>query len=117
VIGIDIVKISRIESFIKRFGDKALDRFMSKGEQKRAKNSSSIASIWAAKEACAKALGVGISKEFGFGDVKVKKDSFGKPYLKFKKRVIKKFKIKNSHLSITHDGGLAIAVVVIKGKK
>jgi len=37
VIGIDIVKISRIESFIERFGDKALDRFMSKGEQKRAK--------------------------------------------------------------------------------
>ena len=37
---------------------------------------------------------------------------FGNPKIKYKKKVRKAFGIKDSHLSITHDSGFAIAVVV-----
>jgi len=38
----------------------------------------------------------------------------GAPALKLSERLIKKFNITDSSLSITHDAGLAIAVVAIE---
>jgi holo-[acyl-carrier protein] synthase len=112
MIGIDIVIISRIEKMIDKLGDKALKRFLSKKEIKIAKNLSTIAGFWAAKEASSKAIGTGIGKNCNFKDIKISKSKSGKPLLKYKKKIRKKYKIKNSSLSITHDGGFAIAVVV-----
>ena len=40
MIGIDIVVISRIEKMIEKFGDKALERFLSPKEMSLAKNAS-----------------------------------------------------------------------------
>jgi holo-[acyl-carrier protein] synthase len=114
MIGIDIVVISRIEKMIERFGDKALEKFLSNKEIKLAKNPSSVAGYWAAKEAASKALGTGIGKECSFFDIKISKTKKGAPKIKFSKPLEKKFKIQNSKLSISHDGGFAIAVVVIK---
>lgn len=47
-----------------------------------------------------------------FHDIKISKGKLGNPKIKYKKEVRKKFGIKKSHLSITHDAGFAIAVVV-----
>lgn len=113
MIGIDIVIISRIEKMVEKFGQKALKRFLSKSEMKIAKNSSSLAGFWAAKEAGSKALGTGIGAICSFHDIKITKTKSGQPKIKYKKHIRKKFKIKNTSLSITHDGGFAIAVVVI----
>jgi len=114
-IGIDLVKISRIESFINKFGQNALDRFLSKKEQKLSKQRlNSIAGFWAAKEAASKALGTGIGKECSFFDIKIKKTKLGQPYIKFSKKIQKKYKIKKALLSITHEKEYAIAVVIIK---
>lgn len=97
---------------VERFGDKALQKFLTKKEIKLVKNVATAAGFWAAKEAASKAIGTGIGKECGFFDIKISKSEKGQPLLKYKKHIRKKFYFKKSSLSITHDGGFAIAVVV-----
>ncbi len=117
MIGIDIVVISRIEKMIERFGEKALKKFLNEDEILLVKSPSTAAGFWAAKEAASKALGTGIGSVCSFHDIKISKSNKNAPLLKYKKRLRKKFKIKNTSLSITHDGGFAIAVVVSEVKK
>jgi len=117
MIGIDLVKIDRIKNFKERFGDKALKKFLSDEEIYLAKGVNTIAGFWAAKEAISKALGLGISKKCGFFDIKIYKDEKNKPYFKLSKNLIKEFDITDLSLSITHEGGFAIAVAYIKSKK
>ncbi len=112
MIGIDIVNISRIEKMIDKWGKKALNRFLSSKEQSLSSKINSYAAYWAAKEAASKAIGTGIGKECGFLDIKLSKTKSGQPLIKYKKHIRKKFGIKSSYLSITHDGDYAIAVVV-----
>jgi len=114
MIGIDTVKISRIERLKERFGDKALKRFLNEEEIKLASSSTSHAGYWAAKEAISKALGVGISKECSFFDIILHKDAKKAPYFTLSKHIIEKYNITNTSLSITHDGEYAIAVAMIK---
>ncbi|MEA2019672.1 MAG: holo-ACP synthase [Campylobacterota bacterium] len=111
MIGIDIVVISRVEKMIEKFGQKALKRFLNDDEIKLVKRPSTAAGFWAAKEAASKAIGTGIGKDCSFHDIKITKNKKNTPMIKYKKRLRKKFKIQNSSLSITHDGGFAIAVV------
>ena len=117
MIGIDIVVISRIEKMIEKFGDKALKKFLSDDEILLVKTPSTAAGFWAAKEAASKAIGTGIGSTCSFHDIKIAKSDKNAPLLKYKKHIRKKFKIKQTSLSITHDGGFAIAVVVSKVKK
>ena len=117
MIGVDIVTISRIEKMMEKFGDKALNRFLSEKEISLVKNPTSAAGFWAAKEAASKALGTGIGGECGFEDIVLSKTKKGAPLITFSKRVLNKFQITDSSVSITHDGGFAIAVVAIEVKK
>ena len=112
MIGIDVTSVNRIEKMYQRFGIKAYEKFLSKKEITLIKKVETAAGFWAAKEAASKAIGTGIGKECSFHDIKIKKDENGAPKLKYKKHIREKFNIKSSHLSITHDGGFAIAVVV-----
>ena len=112
MVGIDITLISRIEKLYNRWNEKGLERFLSKKEIALSAKIATLAGFWAAKEAASKALGTGIGKECGFHDITIKKLPSGQPILKYKKHIRKKYNIKNSHLSITHDGDFAIAVVV-----
>ena len=116
MIGVDIVVISRIEKLMEKFGNKALDRFLDDEEQQLIKSASTAAGFWAAKEAASKAIGTGIGVNCGFYDIKISKDKNNAPKIKYKKDIRKKYKIKNSSLSITHDGGFAIAVVALEKK-
>ncbi|OPX26342.1 MAG: holo-ACP synthase [Epsilonproteobacteria bacterium] len=112
MIGIDIIKISRIEKFIEKNQKKALDKFLSPKEIKLSKSSiSTIAGFWCAKEAASKALGTGIGSICGFKDIKLNKTKRGQPTIKYKKHIRKKFNIKHSNISISHDSGFVIAVV------
>jgi holo-[acyl-carrier protein] synthase len=113
MVGIDITLIDRIEKMYNKFGEKALNKFLSPKEIQYANDKiNTYAGFWAAKEAAAKAIGTGIGKECSFSDIKIKKLPSGQPLIKYKKAIRKKFHIKSSHLSITHDGNFAIAVVV-----
>ena len=102
MIGCDIVAIARIERICARYGKNFLDKILSQNEQNLA-----------TKEAASKALGVGICRECGFLDIQIQKDKKNAPKLKFSKKIKKKFKIKQSSLSIAHDGGFAMAVVAV----
>ena len=112
-IGTDITVVSRIESSIDKFGDKFLNKFLTKEEQNISKKVESIAGYWAAKEAISKALGCGIGAQLSFHDIILYKDEKNAPHFKLSNKAQKYHNIKNSSLSIAHDGGFAIAVVVI----
>jgi holo-[acyl-carrier protein] synthase len=113
-IGTDITVVSRIEKSIDKFGDKFLDRFLNKDEKKNLKRVESIAGYWASKEAISKALGCGIGEELSFHDILIYKDKKNAPHFKLSSKAQKLHNIKESSLSIAHDGGFAIAVAVIQ---
>ena len=112
-IGTDIILISRVERSLEKFGDRFKSKFLTPLEIERAKKIESIAGLWAAKEAIAKALGCGIGSDLAFHDIEISKDSRGAPYFTLSTEAQKKHNIKESSLSISHDGGFAIAVVAI----
>ena len=114
MIGIDIVKIERVQKMLQRFKNKALKRYLCDEEIALIRSDATAAGFWAAKEAVAKALGCGIGREFSFFDVKISKTDLGAPQIALKHHIIEKFNIKSAQLSITHDGGFAIAVVVLE---
>ena len=64
--GIDIIDIRRIKKTLDKFGDKFKKRCFSQNEIKRSENiiksTESYAKRYAAKEACAKALGTGLAR-------------------------------------------------------
>jgi len=114
MIGIDLIKTSRMQALIERFGEKGLKRFLCDEEIKLVHNYRNAAAYWAVKEAFSKALGTGIGKECSFADMKIYKTSQGAPKLALSRRLIAQFDILDVALSITHDGEYAIAVVTIK---
>lgn len=121
MLGIDIISIERMQRFVGRFGVKGLMRFLSQDEiglcckdSSGAFNISRIAGFWAAKEACAKALGVGICKELTFLDMRISKDSKNAPLISLAQNKMREFGIDEIALSISHDGGFAIAAVLCK---
>jgi len=117
MIGIDLVNIERIQKLQERFGDKALQKYLSPEEILLVKNNATAAGFYAAKEAISKALGVGISEKCSFFDIQIHKDAFNAPYFTLSKKLIEAYDITDTALSITYDGGFAIAVAVIEGKK
>lgn len=116
MIGIDLIKTSRMERFMERFGEKALLRFLSPNEISLIKNHRNAAGFWASKEACSKALGTGIGQECSFHDIEIYKSEKGAPHIKLAHHLVEKYHISDISLSITHDGEYAIAVVAIEKK-
>ena len=112
-IGTDIIQINRIERSLTQFGEKFKQRFLNTQEIELAKKTASVAGFWAAKEAISKALGCGIGSELSFHDIIISKDSRGAPFFTLSEEAQKKHCIKESSLSISHDGNFAIAVAVI----
>lgn len=84
-IGTDIVDIRRIERTIARFGERFLDRIFTTKEraraERRANRVATYAKRFAAKEACAKALGTGFRKGVFFRDIGVVNLPSGQPTL------------------------------------
>lgn len=118
MIGVDIIVIARIERSLERFGERFLARFLRASEiealSKRGFAPRSVAGFWAAKEACAKALGVGIGDRLRFHDMCVSYTLAGAPSMWLESRKCKELGAGEIALSISHDGGFAIAVVAIE---
>ena len=93
MIGIDLIKTDRMKRLIERFGDHGLEKFLSQSEILLIKNHRNAAGFWAAKEACAKALGCGIGSECGFHDIILSKTSKGAPLITLSESVMKRFNI------------------------
>lgn len=103
-----------MDRFIERFGDKALQKFLSDDEISLIKNYKTASGFWAAKEACSKALGVGIGADCSFHDIVIYKTAKGAPKIRLSEKLVSNFNITDTSLSITHDGDYAIAVVAIE---
>lgn len=108
-IGIDVTQVSRFTQAAGRQG--LLERVFTAAEQDASMQR--MAGRFAAKEAFAKALGAPTG--LVWTDVEVRKDSDGKPYFACTGTVaalVAERGIASIHLSITHDAGIAAAVVV-----
>ena len=103
-----------MQEMLERFGDKALKKFLKQEEIALVKNYKTAAGFWAIKEACSKALGVGIGSECSFYDITISKSAKGAPLVTLTSELIDKFFIKGISASVTHDGEYAIAVVAIE---
>ena len=121
--GIDIIDIRRIKKTIDKFGDKFKTRCFSHNERIRSENKikslESYAKRYAAKEACAKALGTGLARGVFWKDIEVYNDKYGKPKIRLHKNALKFFnKIKKKskcyiEVSLTDEVNYAIANVII----
>lgn len=109
-VGVDLVDLTRFE--IKLEQTKGLAERIFTADEIGARPES-LAGYWAAKEALIKAIGNPTG--FSFQDVSVTKDSSGKPALVVAgetKKLADEMGIRNWHLSISHDGGMAVAMVI-----
>ena len=121
-VGIDIVPIARVESLLARHGDRAMRRLFTPNEQAYARGMASpalhLAARIAAKEAAYKALsGDELARGIGWRDIEVEKLNDGRPVLRLHGAAAARFAAlgaKRGHLSLTHSGGVAAAVVVIE---
>ncbi|CAB4631784.1 unannotated protein [freshwater metagenome] len=109
-IGVDLVDVARFETAITNT-PKLKDRLFTEGEKNL--NSYSLAARFAAKEALMKA--VGQAQGLSFQEVQVVKDEFGKPSFELSgesSETVSKKGIATLHLSLSHDGNMAIAYVI-----
>lgn len=120
-IGVDIVEIARFRRFVDEGNTGLLERLFSDREQeacaRRADPASCYAARFAAKEAFLKALGTGLRGGIGWHDVEVVSDRLGKPGLHLSGHARQRFeeeRLSASFLSISHDGGSAVAMVVLE---
>jgi holo-[acyl-carrier protein] synthase len=85
-IGSDIIDIRRIERTLDRYGERFVERCFTDTERKksdrRANRAASYAKRFAAKEACAKALGTGFSRGVFWRDLGVVNLPSGKPTMR-----------------------------------
>lgn len=91
-IGTDIVRVERMAANLQRFGDRFAHRILTKAEQAdfahSAKPAHFLARRFAAKEAAAKALGLGISEGLSFRQIGIGHDERGKPRLEYTGRAL-----------------------------
>lgn len=112
-IGTDIIEIKRIEKLIETYGIKFKERYLSPKEIAMARKVETLAGLWAAKEAIAKALGCGIGADLSFLDIIIAKNHKGAPFFVLTKEAQAVHRLNSASLSISHDGGFAIAVVAL----
>ena len=120
--GIDIVSIPRIEALIARQGEGFTRRAFTDEEfdycSRQREPAQFFAARFAAKEAYGKATGLGIGASGDLAEVGVKRSPAGCPSLELTGRALEEFRRMGGNqiqLSLSHDGGFAIASVILIG--
>ncbi len=123
-LGTDLCEVERIADVLGRQGDRFRNRICSKREQvlgtAQSEEALFYAGRFAAKEACAKALGTGITDRVRWRHIEVLTDRNGKPVLHLSDGALRRAKRLagsgevRAHVSITHDGPFAMAFVVLE---
>jgi len=110
-IGIDVVDIARFEESLTRTpGLKA--RVFTPAESER--SIASLAARFAAKEALAKALNA--KTVFNWQEAEIVNEPTGKPTFIFKGAMAARLVDATVHLTLSHDAGIASAMVIVEGK-
>jgi holo-[acyl-carrier protein] synthase len=124
-IGSDLCDIRRIERSLERFGERFTHRIFTAGErarsERRAATAASYARRFAAKEACAKALGTGMRSGVFWRDMEVVNLSSGRPTMRLRggalaqlNRLVPSGHKAVVHVSLTDDPPIAQAFVIIE---
>lgn len=122
-LGIDLVRVDRIEKAIARYGERFLRRVFTDAEIAYCRGRSrqgvwQFAQRFAAKEAFSKALGVGLrAGGIRWREVEVLPNSMGKPEVQVSGRALafcREAGIKNVQLSLADEDNHAIAVVSLE---
>ena len=123
--GIDIIDVDRIRKVIEKYGNRFKKRCFSISEiaksKKRLNSVEFFAKRYAAKEACAKALGTGLARGVFWKDIEVDNNQYGKPFIKLHGKAKEIFKNMNNTLStqievsLSDEKKYAIANVTIYG--
>ncbi|MGV6871303.1 holo-ACP synthase [Pseudochelatococcus sp. B33] len=124
-IGSDLCDINRITRTLERFGERFTHRVFTEGERarsdRRAARAPSYARRFAAKEACAKALGTGMSHGVFWRDMEVVNLPGGKPTMRLTggaaarlAALLPEAHRAVVHVSLTDDPPLAQAFVIIE---
>jgi holo-[acyl-carrier protein] synthase len=110
-VGIDVVDINRFKQSLERTPDLELKLFT---EVERTKSIQSLAARFAAKEALIKALNA--EKGISWHEAEVVNSEGGKPTFVFYGAVADLVVGADVHLSISHDAGIATAIVIVEYK-
>ncbi len=112
-VGIDVVDIERFGESLSRTHGLAARLFT---DAEAARPLASLAARFAAKEALAKALGAPTGLHWH--DAEVVSESSGRPVMEMRGSVLARahdLGVSSVHLSLSHDAGIASAVVVLEG--
>jgi holo-[acyl-carrier protein] synthase len=123
-VGTDLVDIRRIERTMERHGERFLTRIFTDAERARAEGRANVAATYAkrfaAKEACAKALGTGFRQGVFFRDIGVTNLPSGKPTLQLAGGALKRLKAitpkgcrAQIDIALTDEWPIAQALVII----
>jgi len=124
-IGADLADIRRIEATMARFGARFIDRVFTDVEQiksdRRRDRAASYARRWAAKEACAKALGTGLRMGVAWREMGVVNLDSGQPTMVLTGGAAERLaamtpdgRAARIHVTLTDDPPYAQAFVVIE---
>lgn len=126
-IGSDLANIDRIAGTLARFGDRFRHRVFTEAELARAARQGDLAAVyakrWAAKEACSKALGTGLSMGIAWRDMWVTNLASGQPVMHVTGWAEDRLRLMTPpghsafiHVTITDDYPWAQAFVVIEAR-
>ncbi len=116
-VGLDLVDVERARAMLVRHRQRFLARCFAPGEVTRDSDPEHLAGLLAAKEAAFKALGCGWGDGVGWRDPVVGRSPSGSPLLQLTGGAASRaaaLGVRTSHLSITHAGGVAVAVVILE---
>jgi holo-[acyl-carrier protein] synthase len=121
-VGIDLVRVDRIEAMLGRWGQRFEKRVFTDHEievcSARRTRDACLAIRFAAKEAFVKALGLGMRAPVLWRDIEIRGDELGKPEIVLSDRALEYCRdhgITSWHVSLTDDGQYGAAVVVVEG--
>lgn len=120
-LGVDIAEVQRFDQAYARFGERFPRRILAAEElvefARSKRPARYLAMRFAAKEATSKALGTGFRQGVAPRQIRVVHAPSGKPSIAVSGMAATLFEqhgIVGSHVSLTDDGGLAVAVVVLE---
>jgi len=120
-IGIDLIKVSRLQSGLARFGMHYADRLLAPEEHQEFFSAGDparfLAKRFAAKEAFAKAVGTGLRHPLHLRGLAVTHTALGQPAMRFEGEIeawLRNHGIAGCHLSISDEEEYVIAYVVLE---
>lgn len=117
--GVDFIRTNRMEAIRPAIRQRFIQRVFTEREQAQARDDNErLSALFAAKEAVSKALGTGIGK-VNWRHIEVLHRPSGEPYLELHaqaKKVAEARGLTEWAVSLSHEGGFAVAMVVAQGQ-